>query len=121
MKENPRIGMRRWNLFLLAALGFAALPGCIRSRVIITSAPSGVDVTMNDMYRGRTPITIPFGWYWYYDFKLEKEGYQKIEARERFHTPIWCWIPMDLVMEAIPLNFHDTKHRHYALLPAEKP
>ncbi len=113
--------MKTRGLFLAAALGFAILPGCIRSRAVITSEPSGADVTMNGMYRGRTPVTIPFGWYWHYDFTLGKEGYQKLEARERFHAPVWCWIPMDLVMEIIPLNFYDTKRRNYVLLPAEKP
>ncbi|MBN1899736.1 PEGA domain-containing protein [Candidatus Sumerlaeota bacterium] len=95
--------------------------GCIRSRVVVTSQPSGADVTINNAYRGKTPIIVPFGWYWYYDFVIEKEGYQKIKVLERFHTPVWCWIPLDLVMEAIPINFYDTKHRKYTLKPVETP
>ena len=93
--------------------------GCIRSRVVVTSDPSGADVTMNNTYRGQTPITIPFAWYWYYDFELEKEGFKNLESRERFRTPVWFLIPFDLVMEAMPFNIYDTKRLHYALARAE--
>jgi len=46
-------------------LGALAASGCIRSRIIVTSDPPGADVTMNGLHRGRTPIEIPFIWYWY--------------------------------------------------------
>jgi hypothetical protein len=93
---------------------------CIRSRVVITSDPPGADVTFNKMPRGRTPVTIPIIWYWYYDIKLEKPGYEPLATTERFHAPIWFYIPLDLVMEAIPIPIYDTKKRHYALAPSEE-
>jgi len=112
--------MKRWGFFLgLGLLGLILCSGCIRSRVVVTSDPVGADVTMNNTYRGRTPITIPFTWYWYYDFKLEKEGYQTLTARERFRTPPWCYIPLDLFMEAMPFRINDVRYRHYVLTPTE--
>jgi len=113
--------MKKFLGTVMLALCMALFSGCLRSRVIVTSEPPGADVTINNTYRGRTPVTVPFGWYWYYDFNLEKEGYQSLEARERFHTPIWCWMPLDLVAEATPLLLYDTKHRHYVLKPLESP
>ncbi len=109
--------------FFIGILIFIALvsAGCIRSRVVVTSEPTDADITVNGNYRGRTPITIPFGWYWYYDFKVEKEEYKPLTARERFHAPVWFYIPFDLIMEAIPLRIYDTKYRHYVLVPEAKP
>lgn len=95
----------------------AFLLGCIRSRVIITSDPTGADVTFNNVYRGRTPIIIPIIWYWYYDVEIEKEGFEKLVRVERFRSPVWFYMPFDLLMEALPLPIYDTKYRHYILTP----
>lgn len=121
MREKPASDMKKILLYLVFFSGLLFISGCIRSRVVVTSQPSGADVTVNNVYRGRTPITIPFGWYWYYDFEIEKQGYQKTRIQERFRAPLWCWMPLDLVMEAIPLNFYDTKHRKYVLKSVEVP
>ena len=111
--------MKRWGLWLGLFLALILLWGCIRSRVVVTSDPTGADVTMNNVYRGRTPITIQFAWYWYYDFKVEKEGFRPVTARERFHAPPWFYIPFDLVMEVMPFRISDVRYRHYSLTQAE--
>lgn len=92
-----------------------SLTGCIRSRVMLTSEPSGAEVTWRGDYRGVTPIEIPIIWYWYYDYSLEKEGYVPIEKVERFRTPPWFLLPVDLVAEVIPFPFPDRRERHYVL------
>ncbi len=94
--------------------------GCIRSRVIITSDPPQADVTFKNTYRGRTPLTIPIIWYWFYDVEVEKEGYERIVTQERFHAPVWFYMPFDLLMEALPFPIYDTKYRHYILTPVEE-
>jgi hypothetical protein len=81
--------MKKIFLYLVCLVGILFVPGCIRSRVVVTSQPSGADVTVNNVYRGRTPITIPFGWYWYYDFVIEKEGYEKTKVQEHFRAPLY--------------------------------
>lgn len=105
-------------VIVIFVLGF--LSGCIRSRVIITSDPPGAEVKFNNVPRGRTPITIPFIWYWYYDVELEKEGYEKIVTKERFRAPVWFYIPFDFFMEALPFPIYDTKYRHYVLTPKKE-
>ena len=95
------------------------LGGCIRSRVQITSEPNGAEVIWRGQPYGATPVTIPFIWYWYYDFALEKPGYHRTEVFERFRTPPWFLIPMDLFVELLPIPIHDTRHRHYELEPLE--
>jgi len=96
------------------ALG-AVAAGCVRSKVVVTSDPPGADVTMNDVSVGRTPVEVPFTWYWFYDFKAEKDGYETAVSRERFKAPVYLWVPMDLVMEAMPFPVTDTKKVHLAL------
>lgn len=114
-KKNAKIIVAIITILLLVFLS-----GCIRSRVIITSEPPGADVTFKNTYRGRTPITIPIIWYWYYDIEIEKEGFEKIHTVERFHAPVWFYVPFDLIMEAMPFPIYDTKYRHYVLTPLEE-
>lgn len=94
--------------------------GCIRSRVVITTDPPGADITCNNEYRGASPMTIPIIWYWFYDFEIEKEGYERIFTRERFHAPVWTYMPLDLIVEALPFPLYDTKNRHYILIAEEE-
>jgi len=96
-------------LFLAVALAAA---GCVRSKAVITSDPPGADVHMNDIHVGRTPVEVPFTWYWYYDFKAEKEGYEATVQRERFRAPVYLWFPLDFVMELVPARITDTKRVH---------
>lgn len=108
---------RRAASLLLALAAIPSLSGCIRSRVTITSEPPGAEVVWRGTPRGPTPIEIPFDWYWYYDFRLEKEGYEPLDVVERFRTPPWFVFPLDLFAEAIPVPIPDRRKRHYVLTP----
>ncbi len=116
VKRIGRFGRCICAVLLILLLATA----CIRSRVVITSDPTGADVTFKSMPRGRTPVTIPIIWYWYYDINIEKPGYEPIVTTERFHAPVWFYMPLDLIMEAIPIPIYDTKKRHYVLVPSEE-
>ena len=98
----------------LAALGSA---GCIRSRMVITTEPSGARVAVENEDRGNTPIDIPFIWYWHYKIDVEKEGYERLETFERFRTPPWFVFPLDLFWEVLPVPIPDVRKRHYVLKP----
>jgi hypothetical protein len=105
----------RWLQLLAVAAVALSLTGCIRSRVAMTSEPSGAEVIWRGQYRGVTPIEIPIIWYWYYDYSVEKEGYVPIEKVERFRTPPWFLLPVDFFAEIIPFPFPDRRERHYVL------
>ena len=92
-----------------------SLSGCIRSRVLITSDPPEAEVTWHGEPRGVTPIEIPFIWYWYYDIEIEKEGYVPLATVERFSTPPWMIMPLDLLAELAPFPIRDKRERHYVL------
>jgi hypothetical protein len=108
--------------FLLAAVALAVmggLTGCIRSKVTITSDPIGAEVIWRGEPYGATPVTIPFIWYWHYDVALEKPGFKRLEATERFRTPPWFLMPLDLLMEIIPVPIQDHRERHYTMTRLE--
>lgn len=103
---------------LVAAITvLALLTGCIRSRVVITSEPPNAKVTFQKQERGETPLEIPFIWYWYYDVKLEKPGYQTLEKVEYLPAPPWFVMPLDFLLELMPFPIRDTHPRHYVLTP----
>ncbi len=93
----------------------------IRKQATITSEPPGAKVWINGVFRGRTPVEIPYNWNWYYDFRLEAAGFQTYCIRERFYAPAKHWIPADLVAEIVPLKSKEDQWRHYQLVPATKP
>ncbi len=110
--------MRAASFILLLTLLLTSLTACLRPRVIIDSTPEGAIVTFNDMERGKTPITIPFKWYWEHKVQLEKEGYQTLVANEEFKPKFWMRFPLDLFVEAMPFPVYDTHKLHYTLEPA---
>lgn len=111
-----RPAARLFTVLVLAAATLA-LGGCIRSRAVVTSEPENATVYWRGVERGETPIEIPFIWYWYYDIRLEKEGYQPLEVEEYLGTPPWFLFPLDLFAELIPVPLRDTRELHYQLEP----
>ncbi len=109
--------MKRLCLALILVAAAALAAGCIRSRVVIHSDPEGAEVIWRGKPVGATPITIPIIWYWYYDYSIEKPGFQRIDKLERFRTPPWFLIPTDLLMEVVPIPIHDTRTRNFMLEP----
>jgi hypothetical protein len=111
------------KLCLLATLLIAAgvlTAGCIRSRVVIHSEPEGTEVVWRGKPYGATPVTIPFIWYWHYDYSIQKPGYKTINIDDDyFRTPPWFLMPTDLFMELIPIPIHDTRTRNYVLEPVK--
>ena len=103
---------------LLAAVMLTAACG-VRSKVIVTSEPSGATVTMNGVHLGETPLEHPFTWFWYYDFIATKEGHHPVGERHRFRAPVWLWPVVDLVAEMMPFYVPSTKRVHLELEPID--
>ncbi len=100
-----------WALIASAA----ALTGCVRRTITLTSEPSGALVYMNDSEIGRTPVTVPFTYYGVYDVQLRRDGYQTIKTRTNVKAPWWQYPPIDLVAELFPVT--DRHTYSYTLLP----
>jgi hypothetical protein len=111
----------RTAAYLIVMSGSVLLCGCIRKVATITSDPPCAKVWINGVYRGETPVEIPYNWNWYYDFRLEKEGYEPYCIRERFYAPPQHWVPFDLAAELAPVRSNEAQWRHYCLTPRQKP
>jgi hypothetical protein len=112
--------LARVRLLLLMPLLTVVLlvsTGCIRSKLNITSEPSGAAVTVNGETYGRTPVSVPFIWYWYYDVQLKSKGYETLNVRERMYAPPYFYIPLDLFFELLPFPVYDNRYRHYYMTP----
>jgi hypothetical protein len=119
MKRLVSRGWATVAAYVTAVLIGVLAAGCIRSRILITSQPSGAEVYWHGEPYGTTPVNIPFAWYWHHDIALEKPGYNRLETIERLRTPPWFLMPTDLVMELIPVPIPDQRQRHYVLEPTE--
>lgn len=118
MQDGVRGKMKRAWAMAGLAVALLGAPGCVRSRVIVTSNPPGAVVRMNGANLGTTPIEQPFTWYWYYDFEARRDGYEPSQQRVRFVTPLWLVPPLDLVMELMPFRVRDTKRVHFDMVEA---
>jgi hypothetical protein len=109
--------MRKLTLGILMMMCALCLGGCIRRMATVSSDPPGAKVWINGVYRGETPVEIPYNWNWYYDIRVEKDGYERLTARERFYAPVQHWVPLDLATEVLPVRSQESQYRHYVLKP----
>jgi hypothetical protein len=109
----------RWTVlffFLLPASCFL-LPGCVRRQLTIRSEPPGAQIMVNDGVVGTTPFTHEFEWYGWHRITLTKEGYERLDDHVNLTAPARLWIPLDLVMELLPLTIQDDREFSYHLAP----
>ena len=109
--------MRKLSLLAALFLSVALLTGCIRTRLLVLSDPPGAKVTMNDKVYGHTPVEIMAGWYWYYEFELEKKGYQDLLTEVSVKPRIYQRMPLDFIAEIIPIRFLDEREFSFELTP----
>jgi len=93
--------------------------GCIRRSLTIRSQPPGAELIVNDKHLGTTPLSYDFEWYGWYRLTLMKEGYERLDDRVRIRAPFYFWIPLDLVMELLPLSIRDDQVLSYELTPRQ--
>ena len=75
-------------------------------------------VYVNDSLKGPSPVTYDFTWYGWHRVMVRKEGYERVEDRRLIRCPIYLWIPLDLVMELVPLRIKDARTWSYTLRPS---
>ncbi len=113
--------VRAGRFVLIAVLvgQFAAMAGCVRRTITITSEPEGALVWLNDREVGRTPVTVDFLYYGRYDVRLQAEGYQPKMTSGRAKAPVWDMVGVDLAAELIPTEFHSKVEWHYEMEPID--
>jgi len=86
----------------LAALVLgAAVGGCARRTIEVTSEPSGALVWINDQEVGRTPLETDFKFFGTYDVRLALEGYESVSMPAAVDSP-WFEKPgIDLLVAPV--------------------
>lgn len=108
----------RWSA-VCAFLGLAVsgLSGCLQRTIKVTSEPSGAIVWINDIEVGRTPVESDFTYFGDFSVRVRKEGYEPVVDVRKVKPPIQEQPVLDLVGEALPVNFHHQVAWHYVLEP----
>ncbi|MFG0330594.1 MAG: PEGA domain-containing protein [Phycisphaerales bacterium] len=106
------------SLAISSALAFGALTGCVERTISITSEPEGALVYLNDREIGRTPVEVEFLYYGTYDIRLVKDGYEPFVGAAKAEIPLYDQPGIDLVAEALPINFEKRVEWHFELEPA---
>ncbi len=92
--------------------------GCVTRSLTIKSEPPGALVYMDDQLKGRSPLSYDFLWYGWHRVTLRKAGYERLADHKLLHSPVYLWIPFDLVMELAPFRIRDIRTWVYALTPS---
>ena len=114
------------QMSLLAALtALVFLSGCVERALVITSEPSGAEVTVNQQWKGTTPYVVPFKHYGVYDIWIEHPGieeggrmvkYYPLHVGEPVRAPKYQYVGADFVTEVLlPKTLRDQHTLHYTL------
>ena len=111
--------------FACAVLAVALLGGCVERALVITSEPSGAEVTVNQQWKGTTPYVVPFKHYGVYDIWIEHPGieengrmikYYPLHVGEPVRAPKYQYAGADFVSEVLlPKTLRDQHTLHYTL------
>ncbi|MDR1520256.1 MAG: PEGA domain-containing protein [Planctomycetota bacterium] len=115
----------RITAVMLAVAILSCLPGCVERALVITSDPSGADVTVNQQWKGKTPYIVPFKHYGVYDIWIEHPGFEENGVTVKFYplhvgepvqAPRYQYAGADFVSEALlPATLRDQHNLHYVL------
>lgn len=85
---------------VLPALALLVLAGCSTKRYLtIDSDPPGARVWVNGKDEGKTPATVEFVHYGYFDVRLEMPGYEAVQTEVRLGSKIDGYPIVDLPFE----------------------
>ncbi len=110
--------MRRALVILLLT---PTLGGCLERTVTITSEPPGAIVVLNDEEIGRTPVETGFRYFGVYDVRLQREGFEPLNAEKEAVAPIWEYPGLDLLAIAAPWRVKTHLKWHFDLEPLPSP
>jgi PEGA domain len=107
-------------LGLLLAAGLAG--GCVERKYTVYTDPPNVQVLVNNVALGPSPVDGSFVYYGKYRFTLMAEGYETLHVEENITPPWYEWWPLDFFFENIwPFELQDVRTFHYQMAPMQIP
>ena len=102
---------------VLVDLSLIALVGCVERTITVRTDPPGALVSVNEVEKGRSPVTFDFTWYGEYRVLVEHPQYETLETTKRIYAPVYQWPIIDLVCEVLlPFKLHDQRDWSYTLV-----
>jgi hypothetical protein len=113
-----RIVPAPWALLAVGLL--AALGGCTRRYLMVRSDPEGALVTIDRQTVGQTPVAVPFTYYGTREVRVEKDGYELLETKERIRPPWYEIPPLSFLTAHFSLRERrDVRNLDYRLTPKQ--
>jgi hypothetical protein len=107
-------------VLLIALLSCVVLTGCVRRVMMVRSEPEGALVTIDRQTVGQTPVAVPFTYYGTREIRLEKDGYETLEIKERMRPPWYEWFPLSFFTAHFSLRERrDVRQLDYRLTPKQ--
>ena len=116
--------MKKW-FALMSLMVVATLSGCVERALVITSEPTGADITVNQQWKGKTPYVLPFKHYGVYDIWIDHPGFEENGKMVKFYplhvgepvkAPAYQYAGADFVTEVLlPTTLRDQRNLHYVL------
>lgn len=98
----------------------ASQSGCIRRVLMVRSEPEGALVTIDRQTVGQTPVAVPITYYGTREIRLEKDGYETLEAKERLRAPWYDIAPISFFTAHFSLRERrDVRQLDYRLTPKQ--
>jgi hypothetical protein len=103
---------------IVALLATAALPGCVRRRLMIRSNPPGAMVYVDNQPIGATPCATSFIYYGTREIRLVKPGYETLTVNQPIPAPWYQWPGVDFFAEnVVPNEIQDFRTVSFNLAP----
>jgi len=84
--------------------------GCVERTIEIRSDPPGAHAFLDRTWKGRTPLTVPFGHYGVREIAVELEGFRPLARVETISAPWYQIFPLDFFFECLfPFTLHDRR------------
>lgn len=107
-----------FRLAIVAIVGLALLPGCVRRRLMVRSNPPGAMVYVDNQPIGMTPCATNFTYYGTREIRLVKPGYETLTINQPIPAPWYQLPPIDFFAEnVLPNEIHDFRTISFNMQP----
>jgi hypothetical protein len=118
MDSSPWTCRLSFRLAIVAIVGLALLPGCVRRRLMVRSNPPGAMVYVDNQPIGMTPCATNFIYYGTREIRLVKPGYETLTINQPIPAPWYQLPPIDFFAEnVLPNEIHDFRTVSFNMQP----
>lgn len=110
-----------YGLIIVSLIASLLLAGCVERKLTINTEPRGALVTLNDEEIGESPVTVSFNWYGDYCVRIEKEGFETLNAHRELKGPWYDKFPFDFFAMLNPKRTVDSYEWTFELAPQKQP